>query len=623
MDFVMKKLSIPITATLAISAGIISTPTISLSQEKRINDVIIVTANRRPQPLSQVGSSVSVITGDDLERNQQSFVLDALETVPGVSISQNGAFGGTASVSIRGAGTNNTVLMVDGIQLNDASAPGGAFNFSSLDTYNIERIEILRGPQSVLYGSDATGGVINIITKTGGEGLGGKIFVEGGSFNTQRAGANIYGGDDRYGFNVSASGINTDGISAADENDGNTERDGLRNYTFSGKFTGKLSENFSIEALSSYSDSHSLFDSFGPVDGTMVHTVDTDQYFGAVRGTLNFLDDRFVNTFSAEYAAIDRFFISDFDPFLAEGRRTNLDYLGVYTINSDWTVTAGLQHEKVKSIGASDASFDINSVFGEAGFTGVEGLTLTAGGRYDDHETFGGEATFRVTGSYEFEGIGTRLIANAGEGFKAPSISQLTFLCLTCDGLDEDLKPERSFGYEFGIEQSIMDDRLVLSATYFYIKIEDKITFISFADGYDNIESTDSKGVELSIDANITNTLSVTGSYTYTSARNRMTGDRLRREPRSVLSASLNWMPTDKLSTSINVVHNGEELINDGDLTNPLKSWTRIDIRASYELLDGLSLYGRVDNLFNEEYQHVLGYGTPDRSYFAGLRKTF
>ncbi len=618
----MNKIKIPIIAALFSSTALTITPNPSFSQEVE-EDIIIVTANRRPQPLSQIGSSVSVISGDDMERNQQSFILDALETVPGLDISQNGSFGGTATVSIRGTGSNNTVLLVDGIQLNDATSPGGAFDFSILDTYNIERVEILRGPQSVLYGSDATGGVINVITKTGGDGLGGKIFVEGGSFNTQRGGATIHGGDDRFGFNLSASGINTDGISAADENDGNTEKDGLRSYTVSGKLTGKLSESFNIVAISTYTDSLGHYDNSFPTlsDGSGVHTTDTDQYFGAIRGNLNLLDGRFMNTLSAEYSEVNRTLISDFDPYLAQGRRTNFDYLGVFDLDDDWTLTGGLQHEKVKSLGATDTSFDISSVFGEIGFTGLDGLTLTGGGRYDDHETFGGATTFRVTGSYEFKDTGTRLIANVGEGFKAPSISQLTFSCLTCDGIDEDLKPERSIGYEFGVRQSLMEDRIAVGVTYFYIKVDDKITYISFSDGYTNLESTESKGVEITLDADVTDNLRASGSYTYTDAKDRMTNDQLIREPKNTFSASITWTPVDRLSATVNVVHNGRELDIDGISFNP--SWTRVDIHASYELMEDLSVYGRVDNLFNKEYQHIPGYGTPDRSYFAGLRKTF
>lgn len=617
MDFVMKDL--PIKLLLACSSGLISTSNYALAEN--VVDTIIVTANRRPQPLSQVGSSVSVLTADDLERNQQSFVLDALEGIPGVAISQNGSFGGTASVSLRGAGGDRTVLLIDGVQLNDVSSTGGAYNFGTLDTYNIERIEVLRGPQSTLYGSDAIGGVINIITKTGGDGFGGKMFVEGGSFNTQRGGANIYGGDEKLGFNLSASGFNTGGISAADENDGNTEKDGLKSYNFNGKLTSQLSENFRLEALSRYSDNSGKFDSFGPTDGNNISN--TDEFSGTVRGYLDLVGGRFTNTISGEYSDINRQNLTnDVQTFEAQGERINLDYLGVFTVDQDWTVTGGLQHEQTKSKTASEEKFSINSVFGELAFTGVEGLVFTSGVRYDDHETFGGKTTFRVTGSYEFAETGTRLIANWGEGFKAPSIFQLTFFCCGQTGPNIDLKPERATGYEIGFEQSIMDDHILLNATYFHLKVKDAIDF-DFSLGYVNINNTRSEGFELGVQAEVINTVRFNGSYTYTDAKNLADNSQLIREPKHRVSGSLAWSPTDQISTSVNVVHNGAEKQSSFSPVQTLDAWTRVDIRASYELVKDLSIYGRVDNILDKEYQHVPGYGTPDRSYYLGIRKTF
>ncbi|MDG1437517.1 MAG: TonB-dependent receptor, partial [Emcibacteraceae bacterium] len=555
----MNYIKYPLISASALCANLLLLPQSTLAQDTdQVDDVIIVTANRRPQPLSQIGSSVSVISEADIERAQQSFVLDTLESIPGVALSQNGSFGGSASVSIRGAGGDNTVLLVDGIQLNDASAPGGAFNFATLDTYNIARIEVLRGPQSILYGSDAIGGVINIVTKTGEEGLGGKVFVEGGSFNTRRSGGSIYGGNEKIGFNFSVSGLDTDGISKADENNGNTEADGLSSYTFSGKVKVNLSETFSLEALSSYSDSHGLYDDFNfaegaPFDGSLKQISDTDHFSGLVRGNLDLFDGRFANALSAEYSEINRTLVGNFSPFIATGIRTNVDYLGVFTINSDWTATGGLQHEKTKSELASELSFDINSVFGELAYTGVKGLVLTAGTRYDDHETFGGNATSRVTASYVLENTDTKFLANWGQGFRAPSISQLTFACLTCVGVNETLDPERSNGYEFGIEQPLFDNRVMVSATYFRQNVSDKITYVNFSEGYDNIDKTQSKGVEVNIKADVTDRLYVNANYTYTDAKDITEGVNtpLIREPKHLISGSVQWTPTDKISTSL------------------------------------------------------------------------
>lgn len=620
----MNKINISLLTALATT---VLTPNNGFTQQTGANqtdDVVIVTANRRPQPLSQVGSSVSVLTSENLERNQQSFILDALEAIPGVATSQNGSFGGTASVSIRGAGGDRTVMLIDGIQLNDAGSTGGGYNFGTLETYNIERVEILRGPQSTLYGSDAIGGVINVVTKSGGEGFGGKVFLEGGSFNTQRGGASIFGGDEKLGFNLSASGFHTDGISSADENDGNTEADGLESFNIYGKVTSNLSEIFRLEVMSRYSDNKSDFDSFGPVDGDEVSHV--DEFSFALRGHLDLLDGKFTNTFSGEYSEVDRENISNgVQSFEATGQRINFDYLGVYTVNSDVTVSGGLQRETTKSVKASDESFYLNSVFGELAFTGVKGLVVTGGMRYDDHKTFGNKTTYRLTGSYEFEQTGTRVIANWGEGFKAPSVFQLTYICGFCGATEPntDLKPEIARGFEFGLEQPVFDDRITLAATYFNLKIDDAIDFDSAQGGYVNIARMKSSGVELSVDARIHDRLNVNASYTYSDAIDLDQNDQLVREPKHRFYGVIDLSVTDNLSAILSVTHNGAETQNEFSPIPLLEGWTRVDAKLSYEIFEDLSVYGRVDNILNEEYQHVPGYGTPDRSFFAGVRKNF
>lgn len=605
--------------SLLTFSSLTSIPSIATAQDAV--DEITVTANRREQPLSQLGTSVSVLTEADLELAQQSFVLDAMETIPGLAISQNGSFGGTASISIRGAGGNNTVLLIDGVQMNDASSPGGAYNFGSLDTYNISRIEVLRGPQSVLYGSDAIGGVINIITKTGQEGFGGKVFVEAGSYNTQRAGSNLYGGNEQFGFNLSATGTQTDGISSADENDGYTETDGLKSYSLSGKITGDLSETVKVEFLSRYSDNQSEFDGFGPIDAD--NLADDNEFIAVGRTYVDLFDDRFSNTLSVEYSRIDRKSLTDgVETSAAKGERFNVDYIGVFDIDDNWTMTGGLQHETTKSPNDALESFAINSALGELAFTGVKGLVLTSGMRYDDHETFGGELTMRVTGSYNFEKTGTRIIANWGEGFKAPTIFQLTYICGFC-GLTEpsaDLRPERAKGYEFGIEQPFLEERLILGATYFHTETIDAIGF-DYSAGYANIDHSRTQGVELTLRADVTDNLSLNANYTYTDAKNLDTGLILPHEPKHLVSGSIVWLPIERVTTSLNVTRNGVEEQPYGGGT--LEGWTRVDMRISYEIIDDLVVYGRIDNLLNEEYQYVLGYGTPDRSFYAGLRKTF
>lgn len=620
MDYTMHNLKYSVCTAALLAAGITTTaPTLAETAAYDNIEVINVTVNRREQPLSQIGSSVSVVTEADIIKGQQNFVLESLETLPGVNISQNGAFGGLASVSLRGAGGDSTVMLIDGVQMNDASATGGAYNFATIDTANIERIEVLRGPQSVLYGSDAIGGVVNIITKTGGDGFGGTGYAEYGSYSSFRAGGNIYGGTDLLGFNLSASVTDTDGISSAEEDNGNPEADGLKSYNISGKVTSEVSDNLRFEVITRYSDNESEFDSFGPVDGDEVSH--TDEFLIVGRAHFDLFDGRLQNTVSAEYSSIKREnFTNGAQSLDAKGTRKNFDYLGVFEATKDWTVTFGAQHEVADATNLEGNGFYINSLFGELAWTPNDAVVLTAGIRHDDHEQFGGATTARFTGSWEVV-EGTRLIANWGEGFKAPSVFQLSYVCTFC-GLtapNTDLIPERAKSYEFGVEQILADGDVTLTGTWFNLKTRDAVDF-TFTAGYDNVDSRRSKGLELDILAKVTDTLDVSAAYTYTDAVDSATDVIIDRQPKNLISGYVNWRPVESVNLRASVLRNGEEVQSFGAGT--LDAWTRVDLRASWDINDRYSLYGRIDNLFDKEYQYILGYGTPDRSAYVGFRVT-
>lgn len=585
---------------------------------------VVITANRRAQPITNVGKSISVIGEAALEASQYTFVLDALQSVPGVAINQNGSFGGTAFVSIRGASTDQTVVLVDGVQVNDPSVTGGAFDFANLDPNGIERIEVLRGPQAVLYGSDAMGGVINIITKSGTEGLSGNAFAEYGSYNSFRAGGAVSGGTERIGYSLSASYRDTDGISAADGADGNSERDGYENLTLRGKVSAKFSEAARLELMANYSDSESEYDGFAFVNGAYA-LGDTDDLSKseevslAARGFFDLWDGVIKNTVSLEYSEIERTsFTGGVESYGAKGERVNFDYLGALALSDDLLFTTGLQHETVKAETQSNEAISTDSIFALLSYEGVKGLTLTGGVRYDDHETFGGTTNAEVSMSYLFEETGTQIIANWGEGFKAPTIFQLTYSCCGFDP-NPNLQPERANAWEMGVRQTVLDDKLTLGATYFDQRTEDLIIF-TFTGGYQNVSRARAKGVELTVDANLTDSLSVNGNYTHTSAKDRDTDTVLVRRPKDQAYAAINWAPTDKLSGLISLTYNGRELDSSGAYA---PSWTRVDLRAAYKLNESVELYGRVDNLFDESYQQVLGYGTPGLSVFGGVRTRF
>lgn len=581
-------------------------------------DETVVTATRYEKNLSDIGSSISVITADDIEKSQAMFVQDLLQNVPGISLNQNGSFGGLSTVKIRGASSSQTVILIDGVQINDVTSTGGEYNFANLDPNGIERIEILRGPQSILYGSDAIGGVINIITKSGSDGLGGSAFIEGGSYDTFRGGANLHGGTDKINFNFSASAITSDGISKADENDGNVEKDGYKNISLQGKVTARASELVTTEILARYSDSESDLDGFGPIDGGAVAF--TEEFMIAGRVHADLLDGRFKNSFSLEYSKTDRY--NDNDGFIsgeAEGSRLNFDYFGRYTVNDDIGVSIGAQHEGTKASTLSEEKFNIDSLLSEVSFQGIAGLTLTGGLRYDNHNRYGDTLTPRVTGSYQLGESATRLFANWGEGFKAPSVFQLTFFCCGAAGPNIDLEPEESKGWEVGVEQSFLEDDVIFTATYFQQNFKNMIDFANGA--YTNINRVRAKGVELSAQAQLFDQISLNANYTYTDSIDRETGETLAGVPSNAAFGQVSWQATPDVNIAASLTYNGKELPR--GYSAGVDGWVRFDLRASYDITEQITVYGRVDNLFDKEYQQIAGFGTPDRSAYIGLRGKF
>jgi len=594
----------------------------SAQAEESALEEIIVSATRYERPLSEIGSSVSLISADDMKKAQTVFVQDILQSVPGLSLNQNGANGGVSSLRIRGASSAQTVVLIDGVQVNDVASPGGAFNFAYLDPNGIEKIEVLRGPQSILYGSDAIGGVVNIITEEGTKGLKSSLFLEGGSYNSLRGGGHVAGGSDRLTFSLSASASTTDGISKADENNGNSEKDGYRNISLHGKITGKISENSRLQLMSRYGNSRTEVDGFGPVDANNVDY--SQEYLVAGRGFFDYLDGDFQNTLSAEYSTTIRRSEANNAPNpygSYEGARVNFDYFGHYKMNEAFGLSFGMQHEQTSAKNISPQKFNIDSILSEVSFQGLAGLTVTAGLRYDDHNQYGGTTTPRITAAYFASETNTKIFANWGEGFKAPSLFQLTYICYWC-GLSAPnaaLKPEESQGWEVGFEQALKGDRLHFGVTYFNQKMTNMIDF-DFAVGYGNIASVQTKGLEITLDAQLLAGLSVSGNYTFTNATDKTTGQDLVRVPRHAAFAEIQWQATDAFGLGLTMTYNGKET---DPYTVGTRGWVRFDLKAAYQINDRVEVYGRIDNLLNKQYQQVFGYGTPNRSFYAGIRGKF
>jgi len=581
-------------------------------------DTIIVNGSRLDQTMTEIGSSVSVITRDHLEELGVDFALDAIATAPGVTVNQNGAFGGNASVRIRGASNDQTLVLIDGVPVNDPTGTGGGYNFAYLDTDTIERIEVLKGPQSTLWGSDAIGGVVSITTKRPTEGLSGTVFGEYGSFNTLRGGASISNANEIGDFRLAATGLTTDGISKADEANGNSEDDGYDSQTVSAKGGLNLPASVRLETSLMWSDAESEYDSYafgaqGSVaDGDEVTNSET--LSGNITLKAPLFDGRLENLVQIGYADIERENTSNgVQSYFTEGDRVLFRYQGTFAINDTNTLAFGTEREETS---ANEQESSIDSLFALYEFKPVDNLTLTGGIRVDDHETFGSETTGRVAAAWTATDQLT-FKASWGQGFKAPSIFQSTYICTFC-GLtapNTNLKAETSEAYDIGVQWQSADERIVLGATLFDQETENMIDF-SYTAGYDNIALVDSQGVELTGAYAVNNWLGIAASYTFIDSEDG-NGNALARLPESTGNISASFDPDGPFSGAVLVRYNGEEANTDG---SELDSWTRVDLTGSYDLNDTVEIHGRIENLLDEEYQQILGYGTPGLSGSVGVR---
>ncbi len=597
-------------------------------------DPVVVTATRTATPLSRIASSVTVISAAEIEAKQQTQVLDVLRSVPGVVVVRSGSRGAQTSIFLRGTDTRHTLLLIDGIEYRDASSSGGGPVLENLTTANIEQIEIVRGAQSVLYGSDAIGGVINIITRKGSQQPEGYASIEGGSYNTWIEKAGFSAGNGTVSSSFSASRIDSDGFSAANEKDGNNEEDGFEDTTLSFNLGAELSEIFSLNLNVHSDDSENDYDAYGPVDGD--YSQDTELLAGRLEGKLRLLDGRWDIAVGA--ARTDNNRIADgpaySDGYEYDGKVTKLDLLNTIRLGANHTLIVGAETEKEELgsfsyLGDYSAYPDVtytpfrykkdavnNAVFIQDQFTAGQ-FTAAIGLRHDDHDQFGGKTTWRFAPSYNFAGSGTRLKASVGTGFKAPSLYQLYGQLPPYNVGNEDLQPEESFGWDLGFEQSLSNNSVVISLTYFHNDIDDYIDY-DYSDGFLNIDGLITRGIESSVAWYPSDLFDAALSYTYTDSENKEDNSRLRRRPLHKAALDLNIRPLERLQINLNALYTGER---DDDETLP--DYTLVNVASSYRITDNCSIFGRVDNLFDEDYEEVTGYGTAGVSGYAGLKLTF
>ena len=575
---------------------------------------IIVKGARIDTSEDNFGSSIFILDSEEIRLRGIRSAIDAISFSPGVTTKKNGSFGGVGSVRIRGASSSQTLVLIDGIPVNDASSPGGGYNFEYLDTSNIDRIEVLRGSQSTLWGSDAIGGVVNIYTKSA-EKNSINLLSEIGSFGLRKINSELGIASNNSKFLFLVDDTSLDGISKADKKDGNIEKDGFETNSYS--FKGDIDlNNIQIKGLLSYIKSDVEYDSFGFVTG--VQDGDersiTEEFIGNLTIKFNLFDDKLVNTFSVNQSDISRdYFTNDNLTFGADGERKLYRYQGNIGSGGFNKIAFGLEKEE-SSVNADKLSID--SYFFLYQFQPIKDLVISAGIRNDDNKGFNSKTTRKISAAYRvFDNLSIK--TSWGEGFKVPTIFQTTFFCCGAESANTNIRPEESTSYDLGFDFSLKD-KFSFSLVYFKKDINDQINFSFGLGGYENIDFVESDGFEVSANSEITEEINLYLNYSYIDSIDGR-GQRLINIPKDSGELALTYNSSFNLSGSLTIKYNGSEISTYGNLD----SWSRADINLFYKLNKFSEVYFRVENLLDKNYQQVFGYGTPDRSGLIGVKVNF
>lgn len=623
------------TAVLAISALALQAASPAFAQMVDIGEVV-VTPNRTATDRTKVGSKVETVTQEEIEQESKPLLTDYLTLLPGIHVAPPGGRGQETSLSIRGADKKYIKTLFDGIDISDPSATQVQSAWEHVIAGPVTGIEVLKGSQGTLYGADAVAGVIGISTLGGIDlGIHHEISVEGGSFGTVRGGYRLSGASETGRAALNIHGLHTDGISAADSRFGNTERDAYRNVTATFAGEQRVTEAFSVFGSALYVDSFAEFDDSGnPPRDNPFNEARSTQRGARVGFNADLLDGRFRNTVSVQGYDVDRDLhtVSSFGPFDGNyrGQRAKADYLGAFDV-SDWlTVQFGLDHERqsakvTDNYGTNTSeSFGLTGIWGQVIVEPVAGLTLTGAARHDEHSVFGGYSTYRLTGSYQLADFGTRFHASLGTGFRAPSLYELFAPFGTGN---PDLKPEESTSFDIGVEQTFLEGRMIADVTYFQLDTKNLIDYSSSTFSYVQIPGvTRRNGVEASLAWAATPWLDIKAAYTFTRTR-QADGLRRPRVPAHVAALSATVRPAERweiTGTARAVIDTEDRVSVPGGFQDvAVDDFVLVDARVSYRPTDNTELYVRGENLLNQKYQTVKGYGMPGIGVYAGFRARF
>lgn len=637
----------------ALAAAFILFPSYSIYAQggSETLPAVVVTADRTPEPLQRTASAITVVTAEDLARNNPTSLVDALRAVPGLDVTETGGPGGTTNVRLRGANPGQTQVMIDGVRVNDPGAASGDFDFSMFPPGTVERVEVLRGPQSALYGSDAIGGAINIITKSRRGPAQLRLSAEGGQYGTALTSGDLTGSHGSWHYAFAGSAQQIEGFSrygfrvpTVEARFPQLERDGMERVSGYGRL-GYDAGNARVEASALVSSTRAGYDQ---ATGAFPDTPSlAKRWLGQVwtRGSIDTLNGAWTHSLSVFANRTERNFndityrintlprntTSTYSDFI--GERIGAEYQGTARLNAAGTLIYGVRTEQEQAATFSERVLptplppsqtlsgrqDTRSVFGLWQLPVGEQLIVSLGGRVDDVAGVDRFATWRATALYLLPQTGTKIRATAATGGKAPTLFQLHAPTFG----NPALRSETSFGWDAGIDQSLFDDRLNISATVFGNQLRELIEFDTTLMRYFNVAQAETRGLELEAAAELApSLLRLKATYTYLRAWDAQTGLTLQRRPLHTGRVALaitpapGWLIEPRLQMVSTRFNNADEL-------NPLAPYARLDIYAEHRLSAALAAFARVENVTDTRYQEVLNYGTTGQAFYAGLRGTW
>jgi vitamin B12 transporter len=619
---------------LVLLPGLVRAQDVNTPDPKKV-DPVVITANKVDTPVSQTGAAITVIPGDDFQTYHYTSIGDALRTVPGVDVRQSGSFGKTTSVSIRGANPSQVQVLVDGVRVKSPTL--GQAELVDIAPDLIERIEVVRGPQSTLYGADAIGGVINIITKKGqGKVIQGSIEEQVGNYGMWVNRGTGYGQWSILDYSFSGSYM---------ESNGQFKHDNADQKALSGRIGLALPYDSSLAFVARWNrtdtDLPVKFVCCGPLPINPLIDVNAQQQSETLILSLEGKTrpvpwwesrariSRYENAQGFQDAADPGY---DFD--FPQHSQINVERREAEWINSffvgPWsTSTVGLEyrHEEGDNKGVFKSATHTKSFFFEQQFRFFDRIFLTGGVRIDDSSAFGTHTTPRGSAAFVIKETGTRIRGSAGAGFRAPTLNELFFPGFS----NPDLQPETSFSWDVGVDQTFWRERIRLGLTVFYNKFDNLIRFVPINTfpfvAAINVARARASGVEFTGEADLLKNLVASVNYTYTDSEDLSTDRWLAREPQHRWNIGITWEPIRRLQlfTQIHVVTRQFESEQAGFNSGH----TRIDVGGNYRLIDKygvlqfLDLTARVNNILNEGYAEVRGFPALGTAFLLGARAGF